>query len=322
MNLLSKSVMEVQARVPESSRLTPIAGGTKPALSTPTGGAAGLDLSAFRGIIEYQPEEFTFNAYAGTRIANVNELLQENKQYLPFDPPLVRSGATLGGTVASGLSAGFDLAKLMVGSRGELGLLVELSFKVFPKPEKFVTFRREFPNLEGALQVLRDASISQLDIDSLDLVPEGSSTILWIRIGGLATALPSRIIHMVEFLGDCDVIQDSRETDYWDEMREFLWVPSGWSLVKVPITPRLILSIEQKLMGLPNSRRYSCGGQVGWFAFPDPSMDLDNCLLSLDLSGMAIFGSSTSKLIGKNIKSEFYRRVKDVMDPENRFGEA
>ncbi|MFC2025706.1 FAD-binding protein [Chloroflexota bacterium] len=359
MNLLSNNVSGVQASVLESSRLHPIAGGTKPALSTPREGVTGLDMSPIRGIIEYQPDEFTFSAYAGTRIADVNELLQENKQYLPFDPPLVKWGATLGGTVASGLSgpgryhyggirdfllgvkyingtgqivqaggkvvknaAGFDLAKLMVGCRGVFGPMIELSFKVFPKPEQFATFRREFPNLDSALQMLKEASISQLDIDSIDLVPDESGTILWIRIGGLASAVPSRVIRMVEFLGDCEVFQDSKETNYWEETREFLWVPPDWSLVKVPLTPRLISSIEQKLVSIPIVRRYSCAGQVGWFAIPGPPTDLNECLLSLNLSGMPMFGFTTSQVIGKNVKSEFYRQVKNAMDPENRFGEA
>lgn len=359
MNMNPGNVSEVQALVLESSKLTPRAGGTKPALSTPREGSPGLGMAGIRGVIDYQPGEFTFSAYAGTRIAEVNELLLKNKQYLPFDPPLVKRGATLGGTVASGLSgpgryhyggvrdfllgiryvnssgqliraggkvvknaAGFDLAKLMVGSRGELGLLVELSFKVFPKPEMFVTLHREFPNLESALQVLYNASVSQLDIDSLDLVPNESSTSLWIRIGGLASALPSRVTRLVDFLGDCEVIQGSRETDYWDEMREFLWVPPEWSLVKVPLTPVLIPSVEQKLVDISNSRRYSCAGQVGWFAFPESPMVINQLLLSLELSGMTIFGPPTSQLLGKSIRTAFYRRVKDVMDPDQRFGEA
>ena len=103
-------------------------------------------------------------------------MLAEHGQYLPFDPPLAAAGATLGGTVAAGLSgpgryryggvrdfvlgvrfvdgmgnlvrgggkvvknaAGFDFPKLMVGSLGRLGVLAELSFKVFPQPPAFAT---------------------------------------------------------------------------------------------------------------------------------------------------------------------------------------
>ena len=128
-----------------------------------------LDLSRLSGVLEYEPGEFTFTALAGTPLASVDSLLAEHGQYLPFDPPLAERGATLGGTVAAGLSgpgryryggvrdfilgvrfvdgagalvrgggkvvknaAGFDLPKLMVGSLGQLGVLVELTLQSLP----------------------------------------------------------------------------------------------------------------------------------------------------------------------------------------------
>ena len=54
-------------------------------------------------MLEYQPQEYTFTALAGTRVAEV-ETVREHGQYLMFDPLLVQAGATLGGTVAAGLS--------------------------------------------------------------------------------------------------------------------------------------------------------------------------------------------------------------------------
>src|SRR5436190_11409249 len=112
------------------------------------------------GMMEYDPAEFTFTALAGTPLAVVQKELAGNGQYLPFDPPLAAQGATLGGTVAAGLSgpgrlryggvrdfivgvqwvdgsgtvirgggkvvknaAGFDFPKLFTGSLGRLGIL-------------------------------------------------------------------------------------------------------------------------------------------------------------------------------------------------------
>ena len=46
--------------------LVPRGGGSKPALSTVFGGAVILDVSSLRGMVEYQPQEFTFTALAGT----------------------------------------------------------------------------------------------------------------------------------------------------------------------------------------------------------------------------------------------------------------
>ena len=60
---------------------------------------------ALRGIVEYEPEEFTFTALAGTPVARDRaRRWREQGQYLPFDPLLAEAGATLGGTVAAGVS--------------------------------------------------------------------------------------------------------------------------------------------------------------------------------------------------------------------------
>jgi len=57
----------------------------------------------------------------------------------------------------------------MVGSLGRFGVLAELSFKVFPKPEKFATLKLDFENIDLAMQALYKATASQLDLYSLEL---------------------------------------------------------------------------------------------------------------------------------------------------------
>lgn len=181
-------------------------GGTKSALQPLRGVSVALDLSALSGILEYEPGEFTFTALAGTPLTAVATTLAEHGQYLPFDPLLIHSGATLGGTVAAGLSgsgryrfggvrdfligvrfvdglgrlvrgggkvvknaAGFDLPKLMVGSLGQFGILTEVSFKVFPQPEAYTTVQSKYPTLAEAQQELQRIVDSHLDIHALDL---------------------------------------------------------------------------------------------------------------------------------------------------------
>ena len=63
-----------------------------------------VSLKRLTGIIQYEPSEYTFTAYAGTPVAEVVAALSERNQYLPFDPMLTAAGATLGGTVAAGLA--------------------------------------------------------------------------------------------------------------------------------------------------------------------------------------------------------------------------
>lgn len=83
-------------------RVLAVGAGTKPRLSAVD--AVKISTRQLSGIIEYEPGEFTFTALAGTPVREIAATLAERGQYLPFDPMLAAAGATLGGTVASGVS--------------------------------------------------------------------------------------------------------------------------------------------------------------------------------------------------------------------------
>lgn len=92
-------------------RVLAIAARTKPrlsAVSAAQGDVALISTLGLSGIIAYDPGEFTFTALAGTPLCEIRAALAERGQYLPFDPPFVESGATIGGTVAAGLSGPAD----------------------------------------------------------------------------------------------------------------------------------------------------------------------------------------------------------------------
>ncbi len=68
-----------------------------------------LDMSAYAGVISYEPSELVVTVRAGTRLAELETLLAAHGQCLPFEPPhfqlnATRSEATVGGMVAAGLS--------------------------------------------------------------------------------------------------------------------------------------------------------------------------------------------------------------------------
>ncbi len=73
-------------------------------LSTPATDMQPLEISGYAGIIDYEPKELVLRAKAGTTIAELNAALAAEGQILAFDPPSFGERATLGGTVASGLS--------------------------------------------------------------------------------------------------------------------------------------------------------------------------------------------------------------------------
>ncbi len=356
-----RTIAEVQAAIRSSARILPRGNGTKTALSTAPDEVTPLDLTGLSGVIEYEPGEFTFTALAGTRVTEIAALLAGHGQYLPCDPLLAEAGATLGGTVAAGANgpgryrygglrdfilgvryvdgegqvvyaggkvvknaAGFDIPKLMVGSLGQFGALVELTFKVFPQPEAYTTLRLDLPFLAAGVAAIVKLTAHPFDLDSLDLMPAAEGATLWVRLAGLADALPGRIERLRALLGGGERVAAERgqEAQLWRDARELAWVPPGWSLVKVPVTPKKVAAFEQLLAANPRPpesiRRYSVAGQVAWIATPDP-VGLDSALIQAGLSGLLLLGAGSKKRLGVQASATFERRVKQALDPLGRF---
>ena len=356
MILRPRTPKEVQEAVRAHSRVWPRGSGSKPALSAAPADDVILDLSGLAGMLEYDPAEFTFSALAGTPVAQVEALLAGHRQYLPFDAPFARGGATIGGAVAAGLAgpgryryggvrdfvigvqlvdgegalikgggrvvknaAGFDLPKLMVGSLGRLGALVALSFKVFPRPEAYATLRVDLPDLPAALAALVRLTTSHFDLEALDLEPPGC---LWARLGGTAAPLRQRVEQVRTFVGgQADVLEGPEEQHLWDAAREFAWVPATAALVKVPLTPKRIPALDAALVSVGAERRYSVGGNVAWIAWAEGLRiaDLDQALSAQGLSGLVVRGSLGRTILGTITGEAFARRVKVALDPAGRF---
>jgi glycolate oxidase FAD binding subunit len=326
------SVEDVQEAVRTHARLRPIAGRTKPALSAD--GAQLLDVSALTGVIEYQPAECTFTARAATTVAEIERMLAADGLYLPFEPPLADAGATLGGTVASGLSgpgrfryggvrdfllgvqfvdgearvlrgggkvvknaAGFSLQHAFLGSLGRLSVLTEVTFKVFPRAPAMLTVSMEFGSFARALDALVKLRRSTFELEAVDLLP--SATLL-VRLGGLDEMLKTRAAALVSFLmpGEINLLPAAEADAEWHGARHFSWLEgSGSPLVKVAITPGRIMEFEERLAEAVNARvprRYSAGGEVVWIGWPGTMETLDRLLKECGLSGLVLTGGDVA----------------------------
>jgi glycolate oxidase FAD binding subunit len=235
-------------------------------------------MRGLRGIIEYEPSEFTFTALAGTPVAEIADALRQRGQYLPFDPMCVDAGATLGGTVASGLSgpgrfrfgglrdfilgirfvdgsgrllrmggkvvknaAGFDLPKFFVGSLGRFGVLAEITFKVFPQRPASRTLKLAVDSSEAAASIAIHAANSRWEPDAIDCLPDGKT--LCLRLAGPTEALDT-LSHEILSRWNGETLSECDAEKIWSNLREIRWAADG-PLVKVPITPAVWPQLER-----------------------------------------------------------------------------
>jgi glycolate oxidase FAD binding subunit len=186
-------------------------------------------------IVHYDPGDLTFTAEAGLPLAEAQQRLGEHKQFLPADPPHADEAA-LGGLLAANASgplrfaygtwrdfvigmqfvtgegklvktggrvvknvAGYDLARLMIGSLGTLGILAEVAFKVFPQPPATSTFIFGFETLDAAVEAARRIVHSPWQPTLLELLSPETSELLsaaplspphWSLIAGVAGPEP------------------------------------------------------------------------------------------------------------------------------------
>jgi hypothetical protein len=134
--------------------------------------------------------------------------------------------------------------------------------------------------------------------------------------------LPQSIERWKGILGECQVLQGPDEEQFWRLVGEMAWVPAGYTLVKVPITPARITSLEAGISGKPILRRYIAGGQLAWLALEDSPRSLESLLADQGLAGLVVLGSPGFPLLGKLHGYSFLRKVKDVLDPAHRFVEV
>lgn len=352
-------VQEAVRGVEPGARLLPVAGATKPGLSSSDrDDVKQLDVSGMSGVLEYDSAELTFTALAGTPISEVTQMLAEHGQHLPFDPPLAAAGATLGGVVAAGASgagawrhggvrdfvigvrfvdgtgrliagggkvvknaAGFDLPKLMVGSAGRLGVIVQLSFKVFPRPLATTTLEFSCGGLDQALAAATTLARGPVELDALEIEPSGA---LLARIGGRPETLASRAGRLTRILGLPVTRHDADdELALWRDATELSWLPAGSALVRVGLSIREIAALDAALNAATGTNvRYGIGGTVASIAWPGPLDDLDTILNRRGLPGMVLIGPPDRPFLGPGTGGAFGARIITALDPDSRFVEV
>ena len=193
-------------------------------------------------VLEHETGDLTCTVEAGMRLSVLNEILGRDGQRLSLDPPgdptvgaLLATNASgplrhrfgaprdlvLGvtlvladGTVASAGGkvvknvAGYDLARLMCGSRGRLGLIARASFRLHPLPKAARTLVVETGDAAGVVaQLLR----SQLQPSALDVLHPGRAAVLF---EGSERAVSAQLANAWGLVGG-----EESDTAVWDESR-------------------------------------------------------------------------------------------------------
>lgn len=185
-----------------------------------------LDMTKHTGIVNYEPSELVITARAGTKIKDIQNLLAQNNQMLGFEPPFCDNDSTLGGVIAAGLSgprrpysgavrdfmlgvkmingkaevlnfggqvmknvAGFDHSRLMAGSMGTLGVLLEISLRVVPVSEVETTIFLQHKDSDKAVIMLNQLAGRPLPISATAWIKSET----FIRLSGTQSGVSDAV---------------------------------------------------------------------------------------------------------------------------------
>jgi glycolate oxidase FAD binding subunit len=240
---------QFRARILERQPLRIRGGGSKDFYGHALAGEI-LDTRGYSGIVDYEPTELVITARCGTPLAEIESALAARRQMLAFEPPSFGAGATIGGVVAAGLSgprrasvgavrdfvlgvkiidgegrllrfggqvmknvAGFDVARLMAGSLGTLGLIVEVSLKVLPLPAAGATLRFELPQqgTQGAIEAMNRWAGRPLPVSATCWHDD----VLTVRLSGARAAVDAAAAS----LGG-ERVGEAEAATFWEDLRE------------------------------------------------------------------------------------------------------
>lgn len=310
---------------------------SKAMLGNPVAGEL-IDTRGHSGIVSYDPAELVLTARAGTPLAEIEAVLAEAGQMLPWEPPHLGPAATVGGTVAAGLSgprrpwagavrdhvlgsrvitghgkllrfggevmknvAGYDLSRLLTGSFGCLGLLSEVSLKVLPRPRQCLSLRLHMP-AHLALSALAEWGQQPLSISAA--CHDGEA--LCLRLEGGEGSVQSAF----QRLGG--ELIDSR---FWDDLRE---QRLAFFADSQPLW-RLSLPIASGPTGLPGLELIDWSGAQRWLKSTAPAAQIRSQAAALGGHATAYSAVADSFTPLPAALLRYHRALKQQLDPQGIF---
>lgn len=300
-----------------------------------------LDVSQHQGVISYEPTELVITARAGSRLIDIEKVLDDSNQMLAFEPPHFSDSATLGGTIAGNFSgprrassgaardfvlgcniingkaealsfggqvmknvAGYDTSRLMCGAMGGLGVILDVSLKVLPKPATQITLSHQC-SIHQATKNIHQWVKQSLPI-SASCFFNGQ---LYVRLSGNnSSVMSAKNIIGGELLAEDDFFWNTiknQQADFFNAEKPL------WRLSLASNTPEL------KLTG---NTLYEWNGALRWLSSDEPAEKIRQSLNSVN-------GQATCYKHSKNGVEPFHplsaglfnihKQLKNAFDPEN-----
>jgi glycolate oxidase FAD binding subunit len=310
-----------------------------------------LDLRGLNGISSYEPSELVVTARAGTPLAELEAVLAEKGQCLPFEPPRFDAGGTVGGMVAAGLAgparasvgsvrdyvlgatllngraeclsfggqvmknvAGYDVSRLLVGSMGLLGVILEVSLKVLPLPPATATLRFELDEAT-ALRQLNQWAGRPLPLSA----SAWWNGMLVLRVAGAAAAIKAARAALGGELVDPDLA-----AGFWQGLRDHRdeFFDAAHKAVAAGATLwRLSLPQTAPVLNTPGERLVEWGGAQRWVVTTAPAALLREAAARAGGHAVAFRGDKSAGVFAPlpAVQARVHRQMKDAFDPERIF---
>jgi D-lactate dehydrogenase (cytochrome) len=206
-------------------------------------GGISIDVSRMNAVLSVNAEDLTVTVQPGVTRKAVNEAVKSEGLFFPIDPGADASIGGMAATRASGTnavrygtmrenvlalevvtargdmirtgtrakksSAGYDLTRLMVGSEGTLGIMTEVTLKLYPLPEAISAATCSFPSIEAAVRTTIQIIQMGIPIARCELIDAGT-----VRMVNAHSKLGLREEHMLlmEFHGSPASVKEQAET--------------------------------------------------------------------------------------------------------------
>jgi len=244
-----------------------------------------LSLRDEAGVVSYVPGDLTLTVRAGTPLSEIERVTREHDQWLPLDPYGSNDG-TIGATIATasagplasqfGLArdlvlglefvngrgdivraggkvvknvAGFDLSRLLTGSWGTLGVITEVTLRLYARPRADRTFFVSLKGAGGQTKALAQAAYSAISPYALLFVGAAAARSLGlgdhaaclIRLGGNDAVVAEQLIKLSQISRPQEI-----ESGVWTALREL--DGNAETVVRISSLPVRFLGASEEIL--------------------------------------------------------------------------